>query len=95
MVDRCPSLQEMVYNLTGALGGPFCKHGPRQLFANRDEVTWQRGILLVLRISSSFVSFLIISYLIISYLNFSIFNQHIYAAYVQQNIFEMGTSLEG
>lgn len=29
--------QEMVYDLIGALGGPFCKHGPRQLFANREE----------------------------------------------------------
>ena len=27
----------MVYDLIGALGGPFCKHGPRQLFANREE----------------------------------------------------------
>ena len=30
--------KEWVYNLQGALGGPFCKHGPRQLFANREEV---------------------------------------------------------
>lgn len=36
--------QEMVYDLIGALGGPFCKHGPRQLFANREEAKgWDDG----------------------------------------------------
>lgn len=34
----------MVYDLIGALGGPFCKHGPRQLFANREEAKgWIRN----------------------------------------------------
>ena len=37
--------KEWVYNLQGALGGPFCKHGPRQLFANREEVRILRLLL--------------------------------------------------
>ncbi|CAK9089626.1 unnamed protein product [Durusdinium trenchii] len=38
--------KETVYNLTGALGGPFCKHGPRQLFALREEAWVFSGCLL-------------------------------------------------
>ena len=38
--------KEMVYDLIGALGGPFCKHGPRQLFANREEAWVFSGCLL-------------------------------------------------
>ncbi|CAE7717914.1 unnamed protein product [Symbiodinium pilosum] len=38
--------KEHVYNLDGALGGPFCKHGPRQLFAYREEAWVFSGCLL-------------------------------------------------
>ncbi|CAE7465498.1 MYOM3 [Symbiodinium sp. CCMP2592] len=38
--------KEHVYKLDGALGGPFCKHGPRQLFANREEAWVFSGCLL-------------------------------------------------
>ncbi|CAE7600360.1 UGDH [Symbiodinium natans] len=38
--------KEHVYRLEGALGGPFCKHGPRQLFAYREEAWVFSGCLL-------------------------------------------------
>ncbi|CAE7408572.1 amy, partial [Symbiodinium sp. CCMP2456] len=38
--------KEHVYRLDGALGGPFCRHGPRQLFANREEAWVFSGCLL-------------------------------------------------